>query len=966
MSSLDAANFEKYYPKDLIINPTSEILAANTANDKNNFTFVAPDLKIGTVYTFQFQYVFEDGVVSKWSPSYQLTTASYVSQLTPPTITVTPATLGYIVSYTNQTDKNFDNAIIEEAVSTSSTAPSSGYQQVGVTSSNPITITVGDVLKRWVRVKLTDKIAGNTAYSNIVAVTPVDPVAAAIDDIAPDPIQSATAEGIADGSDSSGISGILNVSVVNSLASAPSDFNGYIVKIIRQSDSKEWYQTFFSKTYLTTFPVKLGVVVGQSYSLSIATTDGRNQSAFVAVTGNPISVSDTRSNTSVATNFVVSATDSILNVSWTASTDASVQSYRVQLASNADTTFSSPLQEIYANSNTVSFGGLSPSTTYRIRVTTRYGTGLLSTNHLTGTATLNASGSISDGQAPTTNPSISASNIKSLFGAFAITFPEVVNNDAVVYEVFIKTTNATGIVDAQYKVLEVGGTFAVVKTLADKTTALSYGTDYFIAIRAKDNDGVSTGTVTAVGPVQTTQVANADLAADSVYANNILAGVIDASKMTTDLMFVDKTINVGESTSLNRIRLDSSVTTPITMTDPALASPSTYSVKSRIFIGAGNYYSNGTSFYADNTGRFSIGDKLRFDGTNLTINGSGTFTGLLTTGSGSNVIKVGTGANGSNNGIYIGASTDYIYTDGTFQFGGSSGISYNGATLNVKGQLEVKGNSTLTGDLKLDPAGSGVFYIGDNKTAGGTGDKIVISSAGISAYASGNSTPKFQLAKDGTGKIGGWSINDSSISSLNSTTGKGITLDASAQHIVFTNGFLIDNDTFTYNVAGSVQSSASYYGSDSNTDGVVGDGSNAASTSFVSAAPGTVSSISSVSIKPSSSYNATTSPALFMSTSGYSTLQAGGSYISLSNTGVVINTNTTGGIALKGFTTARHRMFDSSKEAGAVLQIFSDGRVTAGRAFYRSGASETNITNISHATWPDVGLIGDVIFSTAD
>jgi hypothetical protein len=957
--SKDAEYDAKNFPADL--NKNNKV---KTGQDY--FTIPVVDLKIGQQYSFNFQWVYPNGKVSPWSDGLTLTAASYVTQLTPPTITVTPATLGYIVSYTNQTDKNFDNAIIEEAVSTSSTAPSSGYQQVGVTSSNPITITVGDVLKRWVRVKLTDKIAGNTSYSNIVAVTPVDPVAAAIDDIAPDPIQSATAVGVADGSDSSGISGILNVSVVNSLAAAPSDFNGYIVKIIRQSDSKEWYQTFFSKTYLTTFPVKLGVVVGQSYSLSISTTDGRNQSSFVAVTGNPISVSDTRSNTSVATNFVVSATDSILNVSWTASTDASVQSYRVQLASNADTTFSSPLQEIYANSNTVSFGGLSPSTTYRIRVTTRYGTGLLSTNHLTGTATLNASGSISDGQAPTTNPSISASNIKSLFGAFAITFPEVVNNDAVVYEVFIKTTNATGIVDAQYKVLEVGGTFAVVKTLADKTTALSYGTDYFIAIRAKDNDGVSTGTVTAVGPVQTTQVANADLATDSVYANNILAGVIDASKMTTDLMFVDKTINVGESTSLNRIRLDSSVTTPITMTDPALASPSTYSVKSRIFIGAGNYYSNGTSFYADNTGRFSIGDKLRFDGTNLTINGSGTFTGLLTTGSGSNVIKVGTGANGSNNGIYIGASTDYIYTDGTFQFGGSSGISYNGATLNVKGQLEVKGNSTLTGDLKLDPSGSGVFYIGDNKTVGGTGDKIVISSGGISAYAGGNSTPKFQLAKDGTGKIGGWSINDSSISSLNSTTGKGITLDASAQHIVFTNGFLIDNDVFTYNVAGSVQSSASYYGSDSNTDGVVGDGSNAASTSFVSAAPGTVSSISSVSIKPSSSYNATTSPALFMSTSGYSTLQAGGSYISLSSTGVVINTNTTGGIALKGFTTARHRMFDSSKEAGAVLQIFSDGRVTAGRAFYRSGASETNITNISHATWPDVGLIGDVIFSTAD
>jgi hypothetical protein len=615
------------------------------------------------------------------------------------------------------------------------------------------------------------------------------------------------------------------------------------------------------------------------------------------------------------------------------------------LATNADTSFSSPLQEVYANSNTVSFGGLSPNTTYRIRITTKYGTGLLSTNHLIGTATLNASGSISDGQAPTTNPSISANNIKSLFGAFAITFPEVVNNDAVVYEVFIKTTNATGIVDPQYKVLEVGGTFAVVKTLADKTTALSYGTNYFIAIRAKDNDGVSTGTVTAVGPVQTNQVANADLAADSVYANNILAGVIDASKMVTDLLFAEKTINVGETTSLNRVRLDG---TTVTLNDFPTG---TFSAKGRIFIGAGNYYSSGTSFYADNTGRFSIGDKLRFDGTNLTINGSGSFTGLLTTGSGSNVIKVGTGANGANNGIYIGASADYIYTDGTFSLGAGA-ITGSSTALSVKGELEVKGTSKVIGDLQIDPAGSGVFYVGTNKTIGGTGDKIIINSGGIAAYASGVATPRFELAKDGTGKIGGWTINATSLSA------SGMVLNSGSQQISFTNGFQIDNDNFTYNVAGSAQASSTYYGSDTNTDGTVQD-------SFVSLAPGTATA-SSINIKPSSSYSASTSPALFMSTSGYSTLQAGGSYLSLSSTGVVINTNTTGGIVLKGFTSAYHPMYNSAKEAGAVLQIFSDGRVTAGRAFYKSGAAESSITNINHGTWPYVGLIGDVIFSTAD
>ena len=67
MPSLDAANFEKYYPKDLIINPTSEILAANTATDKNNFTVVVPNLKIGSGYAFQFQYVYHQELLYQMS-----------------------------------------------------------------------------------------------------------------------------------------------------------------------------------------------------------------------------------------------------------------------------------------------------------------------------------------------------------------------------------------------------------------------------------------------------------------------------------------------------------------------------------------------------------------------------------------------------------------------------------------------------------------------------------------------------------------------------------------------------------------------------------------------------------------------------------------------------------------------------------------------------------------------------------
>ena len=933
---IDGGGGTSDYPDDL--NKDNKV---KTGQDY--FTIPVVDLKIAQQYSFNFQWVYPDGRVSPWSDGLTLTTASYTTALTKPVVTVTPATLGYTVFYTKQTDKNFEHAIIEESVSTSNTAPTSGWTEVAVTSTNPTTITIGDTLKRWVRVKLIDKILGNTPYSDPVSVTPVDPVAAAIDAIAPDPIQSATAVGVADSSDSSGISGIINISVVNAVATVPADFNGYIVKIIRQSDNREWSQTFFSKTYLSTLSVKLGIVVGQSYTLSVSTTDGRNQSVFVAITGNPISVSDTRTNTSTVTGSLsFSATDSILTVSWGLSADTSVDSYKIELTSNSDTTFANVLQTVYSKGTTASFGGLESNTTYRIRVTTKYAgvTGPLSTSSVTGTFTLDASGAISDGVAPTTNPAITASMVKSLFGAFAITFPPVTNPDDVKYEVFIKDTNSTGIVDAQYKVLEVGGTFAVIKTLADRTTLLSYGTNYFIAVRAKDNDGVSTGTVTAVGPIQTLQVANADLAADSVFANNIKAGEIDATKMVTDLLFAEKTINVGQTTSLNRVRLDG---TTATLTD----FPSgTYEAKGRIFIGAGNYYSSGTSFYADNTGRLSIGDKLRFDTSgNLTINGSGTFTGLLTAGSGSQVIKVGTGVNGSNNGLYIQQGDQYIYTDGTFSFGGGS-LTGTSSSLNVSGTITVKGNSELQGDLKL--VSPGIFYIGDNKTVGGSGDKIVINSGGIAAYASNDASPRFQLSKDGSGKIGGWTINATSLSS------SGLVLDSSDQTITFKQGYEIDQESTSIAVVSATSNTGSSSSEDDTPDSLYSSSSAAAASTTAS----------TLAIRSTSGVS--NGGALYLSQSPIAAvLRAGSSSITVTSVGLELNSSTAGAYIFKNLAdTSRTHLNFNYVDKPAMLMIKSDGTLSVGRTIFKSGTSETSI--VSNGTHNHVGRIGDLIFSTAD
>ncbi len=161
--------------------------------DKDYFNFKATDLKLGTQYAIKFQWIYPDGKTSGWSPGLSFTTASYVSKLVKPTVTVSPASLGYTVSYDKQTDKNFEHAIIEESVSNSNTAPTTGWTEVAVSSTNPTTITVGDISKRWVRVKLIDKILGNTPYSDPVSVTPVDPVAAALDITPPSAASGITA-----------------------------------------------------------------------------------------------------------------------------------------------------------------------------------------------------------------------------------------------------------------------------------------------------------------------------------------------------------------------------------------------------------------------------------------------------------------------------------------------------------------------------------------------------------------------------------------------------------------------------------------------------------------------------------------------------------------------------------------------------------------------------------------------------
>jgi hypothetical protein len=108
--------------------------------------------------------------------------------------------------------------------------------------------------------------------------------------------------------------------------------------------------------------------------------------------------------------------------------------------------------------------------------------------------------------------------------------------------------------------------------------------------------------------------------------------------------------------------------------------------------GIGIYNDANTAFYVDGNENFSLGEKLTWDGTNLSIDGSVT----IGSNSGGDLI-VGSDVNGNVTNISgdvittgtiqsAGGESSIDLTNGTFDFGNGS-ISWNGTTLDVNGDI---------------------------------------------------------------------------------------------------------------------------------------------------------------------------------------------------------------------------------------------------------------------------------------
>ena len=183
---------------------------------------------------------------------------------------------------------------------------------------------------------------------------------------------------------------------------------------------------------------------------------------------------------------------------------------------------------------------------------------------------------------------------------------------------------------------------------------------------------------------------------------------------------------------------------------------------------AAAYNSAQTAFYVDGDGKFSLKDKLTWDGSLLTINGGGTFTGNLSAAGGTftgNLSAAGGTFSGTLTSSSIGAGgltvtsgTGLRYADNTGVFtitGGSANGVTNGSQIDLTGTAHATSNRgvlSFSGGTPVTPAPSG----GDGQIRFNTQNRLV----GTFEY-NGNLSLSYALAVTGAASAASFNATSS-------------------------------------------------------------------------------------------------------------------------------------------------------------------------------------------------------------
>jgi hypothetical protein len=215
----------------------------------------------------------------------------------------------------------------------------------------------------------------------------------------------------------------------------------------------------------------------------------------------------------------------------------------------------------------------------------------------------------------------------------------------------------------------------------------------------------------------------------------------------------------------------------------------------KIFIGgvipsgqteySGAFNNTNTNVYLDSSGKFSLGNKLSYDGTNLSVNGSITITNPSTANNGGAVGSFSNGdalTGGSIAGVTIASTKIYIgtgtfgnantsfYVDNTGQFSLKDKLTWNGTTLSITGNINISGGDAATKISDAALSGSNAQGTANSaasaaSTAQGTANSAVSAAATAQSAAD---TAASKIFTDAAGKI----------IKAAAPTGKGLFLDS--------------------------------------------------------------------------------------------------------------------------------------------------------------------------------------------
>jgi hypothetical protein len=223
------------------------------------------------------------------------------------------------------------------------------------------------------------------------------------------------------------------------------------------------------------------------------------------------------------TGLVSTAGKDSITYQWSAVSDTDIKNYELTL-STSPTFASGNITYLTGSATVLTVGGLTYGTTYYARVRAVDQGGLSSPSwSVTDTETTGVAPAPTDGYAPASSPT---PNVVGRLNSLYVTWPSVTTNsngdtqnDAVTYDVHLSTTSGFTPSGAT-KVTEVTATSTMISNLPGTTTALSYGTTYYVKLVARDRDGSAAAGAQGSGTLS--KVASSDVT--SIGADLIVPG----------------------------------------------------------------------------------------------------------------------------------------------------------------------------------------------------------------------------------------------------------------------------------------------------------------------------------------------------------------------------------------------------------------------------------------------------------